>query len=327
MQLKDLGEKKLIARIIKPFFNPGNKKESVGDDCAVIPFGNSNVCVSTDRVPSDLVAFKIGLINYKELGYYLAVLNISDSAAAGAIPSSLLLNFAFPSDFLVRDLKLLLTGVKKACDKYNVKVVGGDLSDSKEMSLSATIIGFSKKPLFRCGINKNDFVFCTRYIGLAATAFKYFLVAKDQGLKLNASEERFLIKQFSDPNAEVSLSAKLSRIPLTVCCMDNTDGVGQSLKELSEINNVSMNLQTERLPIHPITFKVAKFLNEDVVDVALGPGADFQLIGTVSKRISKKQIDNLGIHIIGFAGEKSGVNLISQKNSKKLHVQGWNYYL
>ena len=81
MKLRDIGEKRLIAEYIRPLFNPAGLRESVGDDCALIQVGAGNwVCVSTDRVPADLIAFKLGLIGFRELGQYLAVLNISDIA-------------------------------------------------------------------------------------------------------------------------------------------------------------------------------------------------------------------------------------------------------
>jgi len=327
MTLKDLGEKKIIETIIKPLFNPRGEKNLIGDDCAVLTTRKSKICVSTDRVPSDLLAFKHGLINYIELGYYLAILNISDSVAAGAVPNSLLLNFAFPSNFLVNDLKSIFTGVKQACDKYNVTVVGGDLSDSKELNLSATIIGFSNYPLYRKQIKCKDFIFCSDTVGLTPTAFKYFFKAKKEGMTLTHKEEQVLIKQFSKPKVKIELAANLSNRKLHVSCMDNTDGLGQSLKELSETNSVGINLFYERIPIHAITKKVANFLKIDPVLLALEPGADFQLVGSISKRASQQVLKNLEIYIIGEAQVGSGIFLTSGIETKSIEIKGWNYYL
>ena len=76
-KLKELGEKEIIRTILKPLFNPNNLLGLVGDDCAVIDVtGVKSVCISTDRVPADLISFKLGIIDYFELGYYLSTLNI-----------------------------------------------------------------------------------------------------------------------------------------------------------------------------------------------------------------------------------------------------------
>ena len=71
-KLRDIGEKEIIRSIIKPMFNPKGILGGVGDDCAVLDVGNGkSICVSTDRVPADLISFKLGLINHYQLGYYL----------------------------------------------------------------------------------------------------------------------------------------------------------------------------------------------------------------------------------------------------------------
>lgn len=327
MTLKDLGEKKIIKTIIKPLFNPNNDKNLIGDDCAILTNKKNKICISTDRVPSDLLAFKYGLINYFELGYYLAVLNISDSVAAGAIPNSLLLTFAFPSNFHIKDLKSILLGVNKACKHYKVRVVGGDLSDSQEISLSATIVGFSNYPLYRKGIKNRDIIFCSDTVGLTPTAFRYFFEAKGKGMHLTKKEEQILVRQFSSPKAKIELVKKLSINKLKVCCMDNTDGIGQSLKELSEINSIQITLFYENIPIHPITQKVAHFLKMDPIILALEPGADFQLVGSIRKSIPCTDLQKLGVHVIGQAEIGNGIALRHGNKKINIEIKGWNYYL
>src|ERR1700752_4769705 len=142
MLLRDIGEKKLISDYIRPLFNPQNLPSGVGDDCALIPVTDQKcVCISTDRVPADLISFKLGLIGFRELGQYLAVLNISDIAAAGGKPVALLLNFAFPSDFKLDDMLEIMAGTKMCAEQYGVSIVGGDLSDASEMNLVAISVG------------------------------------------------------------------------------------------------------------------------------------------------------------------------------------------
>lgn len=328
MTLKDIGEKKIIETIIKPLLNPFNDKKLVGDDCAVIINTSikNKICVSTDRVPSDLLAFKYGLINYFELGIYLASLNISDCLAAGAIPKALLLNLAFPKDFEIKDLQDILLGADSVCKENNIAIVGGDLSDSIEMNLTATIIGFSKNPIYRKGIRIQDLIFCSDYVGLTPTAFKYFFHARKRGLKLSNSEENTLLRQFSKPELKFKLSNKLSKLKKRVCCMDNTDGIGQSLKELGEINSISINLFYSKIPIHSITLKVAKFLQIDPIDLALEPGADFQLVGSVSKDISFSLMKKLGLYIIGTSESGEGITVTKHNEKKSINIKGWNYY-
>ena len=89
--ISEYGEKALIEKFIKPLFNPNNDLFGIGDDCAMIEDKADEITLlSTDRVPADLISFKLGLIDYFGLGNYLAQLNISDIVAFGGKPVGLL---------------------------------------------------------------------------------------------------------------------------------------------------------------------------------------------------------------------------------------------
>lgn len=63
-RISDIGEKSLIRDFIKPFFNASDDPSGVGDDCAMVTFGEEVALLSTDRVPSDLTAFKLGILDF-----------------------------------------------------------------------------------------------------------------------------------------------------------------------------------------------------------------------------------------------------------------------
>ncbi len=332
-RLKDLGEKEIIRSIIRPMFNPHHKLGLVGDDCAVIDVsGIQYVSISTDRVPADLISFKLGLIDYVELGYYLAILNISDVLSSGASFVGLLLNLAFKEDFLVQDLEDLLKGVDKACGEYGGQVLGGDLSSAMEMNISATSIGVAEGShvLYRYGTEIGDHIYCSNYLGLTSTAFHYFLKAKPSGLSLSQPEEDLLVNQFRKPKALSQLSRKLTQDNLRLTCMDNTDGIGQSLLELSEANSLRFVLKKELLPIHDLSFKIAEFLRMDVLEIALGTGADFQLVGTIDGSLDTMEIRNrIGNEVSIIGSTDAGNGLWMEEDigeSYKLEVSGWDYY-
>lgn len=331
-KLKDLGEKEIVRTIIKPLFNPDNEPGLPGDDCAVIDInGKVSICVSTDRVPADLIGFKLGLIDYFQLGYYLAVLNISDIVANGASPTGLLLNLAFSDEFLVKDFNDILNGVQKACGDYGAKVLGGDLSNSTEMNITATSIGIANngKVLFREGAKVGDHIYCSDDLGLTSTAFYYFLKAKPSGFALSRKKEQKLASQFQKPKARAKLGQKLAN-NYRITCMDNTDGIGQSYRELSEINQMRFELKRDSLPINDISQEVSEFLGLDILDVILGGGADFQLVGTIEKGLDINEISSLissEVRIIGCTRTGSGV-WIKEKNNEdfEYQVSGWDYY-
>lgn len=329
--VSDLGEKKIIEQIIKPLFNPNNDPYGIGDDCAIVECNNDEVILfSTDRVPADLIAFKLGLIDYYNLGKYLAHLNLSDVAASGGIPLGLLLNLGLPSNLLIADLQKLLDGVKDVIDKFDCKVLGGDITASVEISISATSIGKVQKgkQLTRGKAVEGDLIFVSRPIGMTPTAFEYFCNLKPNGFLLQKQEEALLVNQFTDMYPLCNLGQLLSSSGYCTSCIDNTDGLGQSLFEISQSSDVSMYIDCEKVKINDLTRYVWSQTEYDLISFAFGAGADFSLIGTLSGKQSEKEYlrQFKEIAIIGEVKKGKGVFLKQKESISGLIFQGWNYF-
>src|SRR5207244_932498 len=119
-------------------------------------------------VPADLIAFRLGILDFTGLGRYLARLNLSDIAACGGYPIALLLNLGFPGDLGYASLKELCSGVAEVAHNFECSVLGGDISSSSELSISATSIGRVKQDrvLTRRGARPRDSIFVSRPLGL-----------------------------------------------------------------------------------------------------------------------------------------------------------------
>jgi thiamine-monophosphate kinase len=332
LKLRDIGEKKLIAEYVTPLFNPAKLAESVGDDCALVCVdGDTCVCVSTDRVPPDLISFKLGLINIRQLGRYLAILNISDIAAAGGEPKALLLNLAFPPDFALADFCEILAGAKEASECYGVAVVGGDLSDSREMNLVATSIGIVKRQeaLFRSGAHPGDKAFCSGYIGIVPTAFLHYLYKGEiSSLELSSEEENVLTNHFRQPEARVALGRWFAQSGCCTAAMDVTDGISQSFSEIAAASSVGIVLDEASLPIHAVCERVVKHYNKDLMQTVLAAGADFQLVGTLNAANPAYLKLPTEVKVIGDVIHGSGLYLRSSDGDiAPLVPSGWNYYV
>jgi thiamine-monophosphate kinase len=260
-----------------------------------------------------------------DLGYYLAVLNISDIAAMGAVPAGLLLNFALPADFRVVNLENIISGVIAASTKYQCPILGGDLSDSMEPSLCATSIGTAErgKYLLRRGAEIGDAIYTSGLCGLAATAFRYFRDAKSLGMNLSSEDENILRQAFIRPIPQLRTAQSLAGYGCRATAMDNTDGLSQTLSELANINRACYAINIELLPVHQLTVQVAHFLAEDAINIVMGPGADFNLVGTAE---SPSIIKELGMHYIGKVENGRGVSGISDGVRRMIEPSGWDYF-
>lgn len=330
MNLSQVGEKRLIADFIRPRFNPACDPDSVGNDCAVLKVGSeTDVCFSTDRVPADLISFKLGLIDSRQLGYYLAILNLSDLAAAGAIPAGMLLNFAFPPQFPLDQFNQIMEGIQQASAEYDCPVLGGDLSDAAEINLVATSIGRLPGPkrLYRSRARSGHVVFCSAEIGLTPAAFAFFLSEAPRPISLSVEEEERLCAHFRSPSARIKLGSALRESGACSALMDNTDGVGQSLLEIGQASGVGIRINEVALPIASLCSRIATTLGRNVTEFATGPGADFQLIGTADPAHPGFAEISSHLHIIGEVLPGNGVFVkTASREIEALKISGWNYY-
>jgi thiamine-monophosphate kinase len=327
--IADLGEKRLIAEFIRPFFDGEQSQRLIGDDCAIlsIPEGHE-VLVSTDRVPADLISFKLGIINYEELGRYLAYLNLSDIAACGGIPRALLLNMGVPGNLKISMFQDICRGVREAALESSCRIVGGDITSSNEISLSATSIGIAPagKALRRSTARPGNKVFTTRPIGLTPAAFAYHLGLRN---RIESPDPYFLKEQFTRIYPLIKGGIALRESGFCTACMDNTDGISQSLTELATESCVSIVVEADRLKLPDMVLQVAKTLAIDPLELALGAGADFSLLGAIDDNSDREVLARHFEYFqeIGRVEHGSGVYVEIGGDTLPLEPKGWNYFV
>lgn len=330
-RLCDVGEKRLIGEFIRPLFNSANKPEGVGDDCAMVPCGHGDLWLfSTDRVPSDLTAFRLGILDYEGMGRYLACLNLSDIAACGGWPVALLLNLGLPNDLLYTDFTLLCRAFGDFAARYGCEVLGGDMTWSAEISISATSIGKvrEKSVLTRRGAMPGDTVFISKPLGLTPAAFVYYLRLHAEPGMLPDEVIASLNRQFTEVTPEILLGQRLSASGQCSSCMDNTDGIGQSLSELAAASSVSIVVERE-LQLPDTVCQIANLIDENAQRLAFSAGADFGLVGTLKGEWSNSRaLSELGSHLIMIGTVESGEGVLveSDQGRARLDFDGWNYF-
>ena len=291
-------------------------------------FGEEVALFSTDRVPSDLTAFRLGILDFFGLGDYLARLNLSDIAACGGKAVGLLLNLGLPSDFKYDDVIALCRGFGSCAEAHGATVLGGDITSASELSISATSIGRATRRhvLSRRGASPGDSIFISRPLGLTPAAFFVFLGGISSALPLDSVE--ILKRQFTHMDPMLSLGQALGASGECGACMDNTDGIGQSLSELGEASKCAFIVDVSRLEILQVVKEVGQIVGKECVEFVFNGGADFSLVGTLHGEWSNDHATaTFGhpIQIIGRVEPGEGV-WIENGAREALSFQGWNYF-
>ncbi len=169
MKLSQIGEIPLLEHIRKRFEkHPPNILVGIGDDAALIKPSHENLLITTDMMVEE-VHFSLSFITPYQLGFKLVSVNVSDIYAMGGKPRFLLLNIAMNKNMDQKVIDSFFDGVQEAMNLYSLFLVGGDLSAStKGMTLSATIIGYTKGYTKRSGAKIGDRIYVTGTLGDSA---------------------------------------------------------------------------------------------------------------------------------------------------------------
>ena len=170
MNISELGEFGLISRLTKDI-KPKNEstKYGVGDDCAVVHYPDKEVLITTDMLMEG-VHFDLTYTDMRHLGYKSAMVNISDIFAMNGTPRQLTVSLALSKRFTVEDVEMFYEGLRMACDKWNVDIVGGDTTSSYTgLAISITCIGEADKDeiIYRNGAKETDLVCVSGDLGAA----------------------------------------------------------------------------------------------------------------------------------------------------------------
>lgn len=144
-------------------------KLGVGDDAAVLNFGEKDALVTTDLLLEG-IHFDLRYVPLKHLGYKSAIVNFSDIYAMNGTPRQITVSIGVSSRFTVEHIEELYSGIRLACETYGVDLVGGDTSASVTgLVISITCIGDVEqgKAVTRSGAKPTDILCVSGDLGAA----------------------------------------------------------------------------------------------------------------------------------------------------------------
>lgn len=350
-EISKLGEFGLIHRLTD---NIKIKNEStikgVGDDCAVLHYPDSEVLVTTDMLMEG-VHFDLTYIDLQHLGYKSAMVNISDIFAMNGTPRQLTVSIALSKRFKVEDMDDFYSGLKLACDKWGVDIVGGDTTSSYTgLAISITCIGETRKDdiVYRSGAKDTDLICVSGDLGAAYMGLQLLEREKsvyyqqvDDARKKNdkrALEElrnfqpdfagkEYLLQRQLQTEARGDIIAQFRELGIRpTAMMDISDGLSSELMHICKESGCGCRIYEKNIPIDYQTAVMAEEMNMNVTTCALNGGEDYELLFTVPIGDNEKiqQMDN--VKLIGhITRPELGQMLVTRDNQEfELKAQGWN---
>ena len=334
-EISELGEFGLIDHITKDIkLNHKNTLKGVGDDAAVIDYGNICTVVTTDLLVEG-IHFNLIYTPLKHLGYKAVVVNLSDVYAMNAIPKQITVSIAISKKFAIEHVEQIYEGIKLACEQYKVDLVGGDTSSSLTgLAISITAIGEAKKEdiTYRSTAKKNDIVCVTGNLGSAYMGLQLLEREKEifkTNPDFNPSLEGYdyILQRQLKPEARKDIIEILKDLNVKPTSMiDISDGLSSEILHICNKSNVGCKIFQDKIPIDLNAEKMGEEFKIDPLIAALNGGEDYELLFTIDINDLEKIKDQSMIHPIGHItdNEHGAVMISSSGHSIRLQAQGWN---
>ena len=364
MEIAKLGEFGLIDRLTKDI-KPQNTstKYGVGDDCAVLHYPDSEVLVTTDMLMEG-VHFDLTYIDLQHLGWKAAMVNISAIFAMNGTPRQLTVSLALSKRFSVEDVEQFYSGLRMACDKWGVDIVGGDTTSSYTgLAISITCIGEARKEdiVYRNGAKETDLICVSGDLGAAYMGLQllerekavYYQMVDEAKRKHAASGKtagdtvtggsaagiqipdfqpdfagkEYLLQRQLKTEARGDIIQKLREAGIhPTSMMDISDGLSSELMHICKQSHVGCRIFEKQIPIDYQTAVMAEEMNMNVTTCALNGGEDYELLFTVPIGDHEKIQELEDVKLIGHITKESlGHVLVTCDDQEfELKAQGWN---
>jgi thiamine-monophosphate kinase len=335
--LSELGEFALIDKLVQnvKIYNDSTQK-AVGDDAAVIDNKDEQTLVSVD-ILCEGVHFDMTYCPLKHLGYKAAVVNFSDIYAMNGTPTQIVVGLGISSKYSVEAIEEIYRGIRLACDRYHVDLVGGDTTASKSgLFISVTVIGKAKKEdiVYRNGAKPNDLLCVSGNLGAAYTGLLILEREKaafmaDPNMQPEFAGYDYILERQLKPEARRDIIAKLKELKVKPTSMiDISDGLASEVLHICKESNVGCMVYEDRIPMNQKTIQTAKDFNIVPSIAALNGGEDYELLFTIAQSDYEKVKDMDDVRIIGYITADEGqANLITPDNHQiPIEAQGFKHF-
>ena len=283
-----------------------------GDDAAVLAI-DGHLVVSSDVLVEGR-HFRTEWSTGADVGWRAAMQNIADIDAMGAVATALQVTLAAPPSTPVDFVLGLADGLREACEPHGVGVVGGDLSGSHEIVVAVTVLGetHGTEPITRADAQVGDVIAVSGPLGAARAGFEQLNRAQridDESVQL-----------FLRPHPRIGAGLE-GALHGATAMMDLSDGIVRDAPRLARASEVTIEIDSSAVPIHPAARAVAEQLGNPALasEWALSGGEDHHMFAAFPRAAAVPD----SWHVIGVVTEGTHGLLIDHEPP---HQLGWDHF-
>ena len=298
----------------------GNKK-FVSEDVEKFTLGKTKIIAKIDTmVQSTDIPQKMELSDAARKSIIACV---SDFASKGVKPQYGIISINLPKSISKKEVKDIAKGFKKACEEYEISIVGGDTNEGKEIVFNICILGNSNQIVTRKGANEKDVIFTTGPFGYTSVGLGILLNNK----KKTSTLIKKSIKTVTNPKPRLNYGLKNKKY--FTSAMDSSDGLSTTLNEMSKQSKKKFIIN--KIPIDTNLNNYLKKQNKDLNKAVFHGGEEYEFVFTIPSKYKKIIIKNAKllktpIIEIGYVTFGKGVYLEDKGKKIRLKDLGWKHF-
>jgi thiamine-monophosphate kinase len=309
-----MNEFQLIEHLTKNLATNSSVTVGSGDDCAVLDLGlpGKFLLFKTDAVVEGIHFLQSS--DPEKVGHKALARCLSDIAAMGGTPNSILVTLGLPKSFDPERIRKIYAGLNRLAEQFHAAVVGGETTTNPERTfLSVAVLGTVEKDhcILRSGAKSGDAIFVTGQLGGS-------LAGRHLDFDPRIAEARWLTGHF-----------KIHSM------IDVSDGLAGDLRHILKQSKVGAELLSRAIPVSRAARLQARAESsaKPPLLAALTDGEDFELLFTVASRDAvpladawKKQFPGLKLSCIGKVTDAPGLRIRDREGVRELGAKGYEHF-
>lgn len=365
MEIKELGEFGLIDRFTKDIkIQNTSTVVALRDDAAVVSYGDKQTLVTTQMFMEG-IQFDLTYIDMEHLAYKCAMATINNIFAMNGSPRQILCTIALGKRFGVSDLDSFYLGLRRACKKWNVDIVGGDTTSSYTgLAITLTCLGEAAPGdiVLRSGAHETDLICVTGDLGAAYMGLQilerektvYYQQIQEYQQKVKAAQDaddklrlqalakekelldafqpdfagkEYLIDRQLKPEARGDMLEMLHTAGIHPTSMiDISDGLASELKHICKESDCGCRVYEDKLPIDFQTASTCEEFNMNLTTAALNGGEDYELLFTCPIGDHEKLEHIEGVHQIGYITKSNLGAFLIARDGNEFELQAQGWF-
>ncbi len=296
-------------------------KEGIGDDSLILEIDKKLIAITTDSYKEN-VHFKRKYLTLKEIAFRCTAGALSDLAACGAKPITILISLFIPENFTKKETEEFYTGINELLKFYGISVTGGDLVKKGEtLSFTITCVGeIEDYPILRKGAKEGDILCITGNTGNTLAGLEIL----ENNLEINEKIKKVLIEKFKFPKPKIAEMVSLKEKIKITSGIDISDGIAKDAKRLADSSGVKIIIEEEKLPFSKELLDYAMTFQKDPLYYLLNSGEEYEVLFTIPE--SEKEKLPEWVSIIGKIELGEGLYLKTKKGNIIEIKGGYDYF-